>query len=275
MASNKAIGIFDSGVGGFTVMREFMKELPNENLIYFGDTKRVPYGNKSKDTITKYALQIVDFLESKNVKMIVIACNTVTALAFDELKKYTNIPLIEVITPGSINASEQTVNKRIGVIATQATVKSEEYINKIKNINNTINVFQKECPEFVSLIEKGDIDTEYTKQICNEYLDVLLKENIDTLVLGCTHYPLLRETIENICKDIKIIDPAINTCKTASSYLKEHNLLSDDKNTSYSLYTSSYGESFNDVCKIALGKYFSYQLIETMEQIDIEHLYKQ
>lgn len=269
MANNNAIGIFDSGVGGFTVMREFIKELPNEDLVYFGDTKRVPYGDKSKEVITNYCFQIVDFLKSKNVKMIVIACNTATALAFSDLKKYTDIPIIEVITPGSINACEVTKNKRIGVMATNATVKSREYINKIKNIDDSIKVFQKDCPELTPLIEKGDIDKGYTKQICKKYVDVLLKDDIDTLILGCTHYPLLKKNIEDICKDINIVNPAINTCKIATAYLKQHNMLSDKKNANYSLYTSSYSKTFNDTCKIALDKYFVDDLIKNIKQVDI------
>ncbi len=270
MANDNPIGIFDSGVGGLTVMREFIKEMPNENLIYFGDTARVPYGSKSKEIVTDYSKQIVNFLNTKNVKMIVIACNTATALSFEELKKYTNIPIIEVITPGSVSAFENTLNKRVGIIGTDATVKSKAYVEKIKKLDNEIEVFQTPCPLFVPLVEEGWVNKDVTTQICEEYLSDLLQKDIDTLVLGCTHYPLLKEKIEMICKNVKVINPANSTCLSAKKYLEQNNMLASEKNGNYTLYTSDYTEKFDEICRRILDVSSVEKLLSKREKINIE-----
>ncbi len=271
MANNNPIGIFDSGVGGLTVMREFIKEMPNEDLIYFGDTARVPYGSKSKEIVTEYSKQIVNFLNTKNVKMIVIACNTATALAFSDLKKHTNIPIIEVITPGSFSAFNTTVNKKVGIIGTEATVKSQEYVNKIKALDSDIDVFQAACPLLVPLVEEGWVTKDVTSEICKDYLSLLLDKNIDTLVLGCTHYPLLQETIEDICEDVKVINPAKSTCLNAKKYLEDNNMLAEEKSGHYTLYTSDYTEKFDEICRRILDISSLEKLLENREKINIEN----
>ncbi len=271
MANNNPIGFFDSGVGGLTVMKEFIKEMPNEDLIYFGDTARVPYGSKSQEIVTEYAKQIVNFLTTKNVKMIVIACNTATALAFTELEKYTDIPIIEVITPGSAAAVSSTKNKRVGIIGTEATVKSEAYVKKINGLDGSIKVFQTACPLFVPLVEEGWVDKSVTKDVCKEYLDELIGKNIDALVLGCTHYPLLQEKIEEICgSEIKVINPARATFERAKEYLEKNNLKADDKKGFCKLYTSDYTEKFDVICKRILDIEYVDKLLENREKVNIE-----
>ncbi len=270
MSNNSPIGFFDSGVGGLTVMREFIKKMPNEDLIYFGDTARVPYGSKSKEIVTEYSKQIVNFLNTKNVKLIVIACNTATALAYEELKKYTNIPIIEVITPGSMSAINNTKNNKIGIIATEATVKSCAYVDKIRNIDDSIEVYQKACSLFVPLVEEGWVDKEVTYEICKEYLQDLIEQDVDTIVLGCTHYPLLKDKIEKVCVGIDVINPAKATCEMAKKYLEDNKLLASKKNGKYKLYTSDYTEKFDEICKRILDVNSVEKLLEYREKINIE-----
>ncbi len=270
MMNNNPIGLFDSGVGGLTVMREFMEKMPNEDLIYFGDTARVPYGSKSKEIVTEYSKQIVSFLKSKNVKLIVIACNTATALAYEELKKYTDIPIIEVITPGSASAINSTKNKRVGIIGTEATVKSQAYVEKIKNIDDSIEVFQRACSLFVPLVEEGWVDKDVTSEVCKEYLGEIIDKDIDTLVLGCTHYPLLKEKIEQICVGINVINPASETAESAKKYLEKNNLEAEQTKGNYKLYTSDYTEKFDEICRRLLDAGLVEKLLENREKVNIE-----
>ncbi len=272
MSNNNPIGIFDSGVGGLTVMREFIKKMPQEDLIYFGDTARVPYGSKSKEIVTEYSKQIVNFLKTKNVKMIVIACNTATALAFEDLKEFTNIPIIEVITPGSVSAFNNTKNKKVGIIGTEATIKSSEYVKKIKSLDSNISVYQQACSLFVPLVEEGWLNKDVTRQVCEEYLSNLVQKDIDTLVLGCTHYPLLQDTIEKICGEkIKVINPASSTCNMAAQYLKDNDMLSDKQSGNYTLFTSDYTERFDTICRTILDVASVEKLLENREKINIEN----
>ena len=190
------IGVFDSGVGGLTVAREIFRNLPNEKIIYYGDTARVPYGNKSADTIKRYSRQITRFLLSKDVKAIVIACNTASALALDAVREMTDIPVIGVVEPGARAAVSTTSSGRIGIIGTSATITSGLYDRYIKEMMPSAQVFGKACPLFVHLVEEGMLDDSVTVEMIHRYLDDLIKnDNIDTLILGCTHYPLLRSVI--------------------------------------------------------------------------------
>ena len=193
---NLPIGVFDSGVGGLTVAREIFRNLPNEKIIYFGDTARVPYGNKSPETIIRYSKQISEFLISRHVKAIVIACNTASAMALDAVQATTDIPVIGVVKPGADAAVNATVSGRIGVIGTIGTIASGLYDKYIKEIMPSAQVFGKACPLFCPLVEEGMLDDSVTVEMIHRYLDCLIKENdIDTLVLGCTHYPLIRTVI--------------------------------------------------------------------------------
>ena len=191
---NRPIGIFDSGVGGLTVVKQIIKALPNEDIIYFGDTARVPYGSKTKETVTNFSAQIIRFLLSKNVKTIIIACNTVSSNSYDELIKMFDLPIIEVVTPGVEACLNATKNKIVGIIGTEATVKSGAYEKKIRQKDNNIKVYSKACPLFVPLAEEGWTDNDISRQTAEIYLRDLTEKNIDSIILGCTHYPLLKKS---------------------------------------------------------------------------------
>ena len=211
---NAPVGVFDSGVGGLTVAREIMRHLPNENIVYFGDTARVPYGSKSKDNIIRYSRQIVNFLKTQGVKAIVIACNTASALALDVVSAENDIPIIGVIEPGARAALGMTQSKKIGVIGTEATIRSQMYDKIIKSVDEEAEVIGKACPLFVPLVEEGWIYDSVTVEVAERYLSELKGYGIDTLVLGCTHYPLLRSTIGEVMgEQVTLVNPAYETAR--------------------------------------------------------------
>lgn len=243
------IGVFDSGIGGLTVVREIMRQLPNEKIIYFGDTARVPYGSKSKDTITRYSRQICRFLMTKEVKTIVVACNTATAYALDELEKEIDLPMIGVLKPGAKVAAETTKNGKVGVIATQATIGSNSYSHYIKQINPDATVLGKACPLFVPLVEEGLLEDPVTDEIAMRYLSELKDEEIDTLILGCTHYPLIRKTIgRTMGEGVTLVNPAYETARELKEQLAERNLLNEEKvdlgTNKYQFYVSDGADKF-------------------------------
>lgn len=213
----KPIGIFDSGVGGLTVYKAIRSAFPEEDLIYFGDTARVPYGPKSRNTIIEYSVQNARFLLQKGIKILIVACNTSSAVALPELMALTNIPIIGVIGPGAEMAARLTQTKRIGVIGTEGTVRSEAYSRAISEIIPEAEVFSRACPLFVPLVEEGWLEHPATRQIVHEYLDPYLALDIDTLVLGCTHYPLLKEMISEVLgARVALVDSA----DAIASYLR-------------------------------------------------------
>ncbi len=223
------IGVFDSGVGGLTVVREIMRQIPNEKIIYFGDTARVPYGSKSKETVTRYSEQIVRFLRTFSVKTIVVACNTASACALDTLEKDIDIPIIDVVKPGAKNAAEVTRNGRIGVIATEATIASQIYTEYIKQLNRNVTIYGKACPLFVPLVEEGLLEDPVTDEIARRYLSELIDIDIDTLILGCTHYPLIRSTLGRIAgENVTLVNPAYETALELKRRLESLDLLNDD-----------------------------------------------
>ncbi len=206
----RPIGIFDSGVGGLTVFKEIRKNFPYEDIIYFGDTARVPYGPKSKSTIIRYSLQNARFLMQQNAKIIIIACNTASSAAVKYLKRNLKIPVMGVIKPGAEFATRETKNKKIGIIGTEGTIKSQAYPKAIKEIDNTVQVFSKPCPLFVPIVEEGWEEHYVTKLIIKEYLSELKNIQPDTLILGCTHYPILKRQIQTFMGNkTKIIDSAV------------------------------------------------------------------
>ena len=227
MNDKRSIGIFDSGFGGLTVLSAIKKLLPNENIVYFGDTARVPYGNKSKRLIQDYSLQISSFLLGKNVKLIVIGCNSATALALDLLRKTFSIPIIGVIKAGAKNAIKKSLNHNIGIIGTVATIKSRVYENEIKMINSKVNIYSKACPLFVPLVENGWFSGDVVEKIIKHYLDPLIEREIDTLVLGCTHYPLLKKAISDQY-NVKLIDSAESIAREANLILEKNNIKKTD-----------------------------------------------
>ena len=194
----KPIGVFDSGIGGLTVVKHLSAVLPNEHIVYFGDTARVPYGSKSNSTVIEYSIQDTNFLLHKNVKIVVVACNTASSIAISELQNKFSVPVIGVIIPGAQMAVNETVNRRIGVIGTRATIGNQAYSKAIKKIDKDIQVFEKACPLFVPLAEEGWTHHRATHEIAEEYLKELKEKEIDTLVLGCTHYPILSDVIQEV-----------------------------------------------------------------------------
>ena len=206
----KPIGIFDSGVGGLTVFSEIRKKFPHEDLIYFGDTARVPYGPKSKNTVMDYSIQNARFLTSLQVKMIIVACNTSSAVAIEQLQSMFSVPVIGVLQPGAELALSTTRNKRIGIIGTEGTINSNAYPLALKKIDQGVETFSVPCPLFVPLVEEGWQDKPVTFTIVKEYLSELLDQSIDTLVLACTHYPILKSVIEKVIgkQSISLIDSA-------------------------------------------------------------------
>lgn len=253
MNQNSPIGVFDSGVGGLTVAREIMRQLPNESIVYFGDTARVPYGNKSAETIITYSRQITHFLLKQDVKAIVIACNTASALALETIKKEISIPIIGVVKPGAKTAHLTTKNNNIGIIGTEGTINSDVYTTYLKNLNPDINVYKKACPLFVPLVEEGMLDDPITEEMIRRYTKDLLNLNIDTLVLGCTHYPLLRSTISRILGNkISLVNPAYETAVALQEKLSKHNILSTNNEAHHTFYVSDGAEKFKNFANTIL-----------------------
>ena len=244
---NRPIGFFDSGLGGLTCIPYLMKELPNEHIIYFGDTARTPYGSKSKLTITNFSKQIVEFLVSQDVKMIVIACNTVSATCLLELQEeFKDIPILGIIQPTAKKIAEEFSEKdNIGVIGTRVTVKSKAYEKIIRKYNETIKIKSKECPAFVPLIEEGIIENEIMELTIRYYLDTFISENhLDTLVLGCTHYPFIRKNIEEAYPDIEIINPSEEIFHSILETLEENESFAGINNYENKFYASDLSENF-------------------------------
>lgn len=231
--NNAPIGVFDSGVGGLTVVREIMEQLPGEALLYFGDTARVPYGNKSEETVVRYSAQIIKFLLSKGAKTIVIACNTASAVALEKMKEMFEVPIIGVVKPGAKAAAEVTKNGKIGVIGTEATIRSGIYNDFLRKTDPHVTVYGKACPLFVPLVEEGWLEEDtITEQVARRYLAGLSGQGIDTLVLGCTHYPLLRSVIQRVVGDqVKLVNPAVETTRELKYLLEEHHLLNESAGT--------------------------------------------
>ena len=228
MSSQLPIGVFDSGVGGLTVAKEIMSQLPDERIIYFGDTARVPYGNKSQETVIKYSRQIARFLLSEKVKAIVIACNTASAFALETLTAELDVPIIGVVRPGARAAAEVTKNGRIGVIGTEGTVRSGLYGTYIRELRPDVEVYGKACPLFVPLVEEGLHDDEVTELMAKRYLAPLLAKSVDTIVLGCTHYPLLRGVVGKVAGDgVTLVNPAYETARDLRELLAEKDLLAN------------------------------------------------
>ena len=269
------VGIFDSGLGGLTVQKEMIKQLPLEHTVYFGDSGRAPYGTKSKETIMHFAMQDASFLLSRNVKMIVIACNTASAHAYKNLAESVNIPVIEVITPGAKAALNSTANGRIGVIGTSATVESNVYSDAINaeaqklKLADRVKIFQKGCPLFVGLAEEGWWDNDVALAVAQRYLLPLKNEGVDTLVLGCTHYPLLQKVIGKVMgENVKLINSAGEVVKTISKVMKENNIVNNQMENikrERLFYTSDSEEKFKE-----LGSVFLDMSIDSAKKIEIE-----
>lgn len=268
---NRPIGVFDSGLGGLTAVRRLASLMPNENIIYFGDTGRVPYGTRSRDTIFRYATQDVNFLRTFDLKAIVIACGTVSSIALDDLREQENLPIFGVVVPTAQKAVQVTKNNRIGIIATPATIRTGAYERVIRAENPDVTLLAKSCSLFVPLVEAGrthpgDVVIE---TIAAEYLQPMKDAGVDTLVLGCTHYPLLTEVIGNFMgPDVRLLDSGAEVAEQLTGYLDRHDLRADPERTGeYRWYVSDSVESFHDLASIFLGR----EVTEPVEQIAIEN----
>lgn len=253
---NRPIGIFDSGVGGLTVFKEIRALLPNENLIYFGDTARVPYGNKSAIAVQKYSLEIAKFLEMQNVKMIIIACNTASALALTTLRNEVRIPVIGVIEPGVRAAIKSAHNNSIAVIGTKATISSGAYQNRIKRLRNSINVIAVPCPLFVPIVEENLMNTKIAADAMEMYLSDLKKTNIKSLILACTHYPLLKTQISNFFdNNINLVDSAYETAKEVKETLEARRIMTEQETAGKeSFFVSDSPETFSNIAANFLNR---------------------
>lgn len=265
----KPIGVFDSGIGGLTVVKRLATTLPNENIIYFGDTARVPYGSKSNTTVKEYAIQDTRFLLSKNVKAIVVACNTVSSVAIPELKKMFDIPIIGMIEPGAKMALNKSINKKIGVIGTRATTSNLAYSSEIKKIYKNSFVYEKPCPLFVPLAEEGWTKHKATYEIAEEYLKELRELSIDTLVLGCTHYPILTDVIQAVIGgNVTLIDSGVASAELVKEELQRLDLLTDShKIGTQEYYVSDIPVKFKEIAELFLGK-----SINNIHKVDLEVL---
>jgi len=251
---NRPIGVFDSGLGGLTVVKEIKNILPNEKIIYLGDTARVPYGTRSKETIIKFAKEDIKFLMGFNVKCIVIACNTVSSVASEILKKEFKVPIFDVITPTCTYISKINNIKKVGVIGTSATIKSNSYKFGIAKLNNKLRVIQNPSPLLVPLIEENEVNSKFTYDILKKYLKPLLMRKIDILVLGCTHYPLVIKDIKKILGKIKIINPAKFVSIELKKYLFDNNLNAHGKmNSSYKYFVTDLAVGFVKQFSLFLG----------------------
>ena len=263
--ARQPIGVFDSGIGGLTVVKALIEDLPSESIIYFGDTARVPYGTKSKTTIVKFSLENVEFLLRFGVKCIVIACNTSSSWALPTLRKYFKVPIVGVIRPGALAAARQTRNKRIGVIGTTATIKSGAYETAIHRLDPAIKVFSQSCPLFVPLVEEGWLTGAISHRVAEKYLEPLTRQRIDTLILGCTHYPLLAPTIQKVLgTGTVLVDSAKQTAAEVRGVLTGADTLCDGRgHPRYRFFVTDEPHHFNRI-----GHRFLGQVIGSVERVN-------
>lgn len=265
----RPVGVFDSGVGGLTVVSQLFRILPQEDIIYFGDTAHLPYGSKSKEVVTRFSLNIANFLKAQKVKIIVVACNTASSFALSSLREKIELPVIGVIEPGTQAAIDTTRNFKIGIIGTEGTINSRAFEEVLKKIDRNVKVFSQACPLFVPLVEEDSLDKPWTKQIAEEYLSPLKDKGIDTLILGCTHYPLLKELLGRIMgQEISLIDTAEATAKAVERRLGEKNLLrKGNRKAAYKFFVSDDPEKF-----LQLGRRFLGKSIDKAERVNLEEM---
>jgi len=265
--ATRPIGVFDSGVGGLTVVGELFRLLPQEDIIYFGDTAHLPYGSKSKEAVIRFSLDIANFLKVKNSKIIVVACNTASSFALPSLRERIALPVIGVIEPGAQAALRTTRNFRIGIIGTEGTVRSGAFEEAIKKMDRKVKVFSQACPLLVPLVEEGWLNEPETSQIAERYLSYLKNKHIDTLILGCTHYPLLRKLVSRIMGDeVSLVDTAQATAKAVVKSLREENLLREGSHKGVSrFFVSDDPDKF-----LELGRRFLGKRMDKAERVNLE-----
>ena len=253
----KSIGILDSGVGGLTVVKEFCSQLASENIVYFGDTARMPYGPRPHEEVRRFALEIIEFLQTQEVKLVVVACNSATAAGISHYQEQLDIPVIGVIEPGVRAALEATSNGRIGVIGTTGTIASEAYENNLRRLDSSVQIFSKACPLLVLIVENDLVNTPEAYRVAEEYLTPLKEEGVDTLILGCTHYPLLSPLIQEVMgDDVKLISSAEVIARETREYFSSHNLLNplNQANGNHRFFVSGKPSIFEEIGKKLLGK---------------------
>ncbi|MBF0531537.1 MAG: glutamate racemase [Candidatus Omnitrophica bacterium] len=252
----KPIGVFDSGLGGLTVVKEMMRCLPREDIVYFGDTARVPYGTKSEESIIRFSVENTEILLEHDVKAVVVACNSSSSCAIPALRAAFDLPIISVIEPGAYKAVTVTKNQRVGVIATSATIKSQKYVEAITRLNPAVKVYGKACPLFVPLVEEGWTGKTVTGLVAEEYLRDLIKARVDTLILGCTHYPLLKPVLRRVMGPrVFLVDSASEVAGRARNILMESGLLREDKHTGkYRFLVSDRPQDFSRMASHFLGR---------------------
>jgi glutamate racemase len=254
MDDSRPIGVFDSGIGGLTVVKALRDIVPNENVSYLGDTARVPYGNKSAETVERYAVELADILVKNDAKVIVVACNTVSSVAIPKLRKHVSVPVIGVIEPGAQAAVGITRNRHVGVIGTRATIRSGAYENALRALNIHARVTSRACPLLVPLIEEGLLNDDVTDQVIARYLEPMVKDGIDTLVLGCTHYPLLSPAIaRSLGENVKLVDSAHNCAIAVQNLLDRQSLrASADQAGNLRVALTDAADNFLNVAREAL-----------------------
>jgi glutamate racemase len=257
--SSNPIGVFDSGVGGLTVVRALMERLPFENIIYFGDTARVPYGVKSVETIAHYTTQIAEFLLAKEVKLLVVACNTMAAVASQVVKDLSPVPVLDVIDAGALGAIATTTKKQVGVIGTPTTINSNAYARAIHQYEPEVRIFSQACPLFVPLVEEGWLDHQVTRLTAQEYLKPVLAQDIDTLVLGCTHYPLLKPLLQDVVgPGVRLVDSAEAMAEETAALLTEMSLSNPQRTAPrYEFYVTDVPLRFQTIGERFLGRTLS------------------
>lgn len=264
--SEKPIGVFDSGVGGLTVLKELEKLLPNENILYLGDTARVPYGIRSPETVIKYSIECANFLYKRGIKILVVACNTSSSISLPILKERLDIPVLGVIEPGVKAALKATKNKKVGVIGTEATIQSNSYTKEIKRIDSSIEVLSKACPLFVPLVEEGILEGKIADLVIERYLNELKQSDIDTLILGCTHYPLLKKSIKEYMKNITLVDSAEEVAQDVREILFKSSLInSQSEQGQKKFFVTDSPERFKKI-----GEIFLKYEIDNITKVNLE-----
>lgn len=268
---SEPIAFMDSGIGGLTVLKVALKELPHENMIYLGDEAHMPYGEKSVDQVVNYSMEIGNFFEKQNAKCMVVACNTATASALKDLQTKLSIPVVGVIKPGSSAAVKATKNGKIGVIGTKVTIDSHAYRNEIKKLTPEIETVGLACPTFIPLVEKGDYTSQAARDTIANGLASIKNSGIDTLILGCTHFPIIANLIQDVMGDeVKLIDPGYETVNVAKQILKDNNELNNAKTTEINYYTTEGVIHFNNVASKWLNRRVGSELITPNQLKDYE-----
>lgn len=267
MGDPRPIGIFDSGVGGLTVLRAIRERLPHEPTIYLADLYHFPYGPRYQDEVRSFAFEIIRYLETLDVKLVVIACNTATAAALNLAREHFEIPIVGVISPGAQAAVEATRNRRVGVISTEGTMRSQEYLHAIKELDPMIGVYQKACPELVDIVEDGDADSPRAETALRRDLAEIVRLNADTLVLGCTHYPLLKPAIERVYPGaFHLVDSATTTASKVERHLDHSRLRADGSQPEHQVLVTAVPQTFNEIAANLFGEALQAEEVHIWEQ---------